>query len=88
MKSLLRGLLVLLLIAKTACAQTAGPAPPATVDVWPENKMPGKGANEPEAERPSKDAFHRITNVSKPTLTLFPAPGKNAPAVIVCPGGG
>ena len=88
MKYLFHSLLVLLLIARTACAQTAGPTPSATVDVWPENKMPGNGAKEPEAERPSKDAFHRITNVSKPTLTLFPAPGKNAPAVIVCPGGG
>ena len=58
--------------------------------VWPEGKMPGKGASEPEAERPSKDAFHRITNVSQPTLTLFPSSkhATPAPAVIVCPGGG
>ena len=52
--------------------------------------MPGYGAREPEAERPSKDAFHRITNVSRPTVALFPAPKKErpAPAMIVCPGGG
>lgn len=52
--------------------------------------MPGKGAGEPEGERPSKDQFHRITNVSRPTLALFPAPnqGAPAPAMIVCPGGG
>jgi acetyl esterase/lipase len=62
--------------------------------------MPGKGANAPEAEVPRNDGFHRITNVSRPTLTLFPAPRKDgaaaghstgsgqAPAMIVCPGGG
>jgi acetyl esterase/lipase len=60
----------------------------ATVDVWPQGRMPGRATLDPEMEKPSKDAFHRITNVSKPTLTLFPAPGKNVPAVIVCPGGG
>lgn len=72
-----------------------GDSPVATVsstalEVWPEGQMPGKGAKEAEAERPSKDAFHRITNVSRPTLTLFPAPKKDAPApaMIVCPGGG
>lgn len=61
------------------------------INVWPEGKMPGKGAKEPEAERPSKDGFHRITNVSTPTLTLFQAKradGSIAPAFIVCPGGG
>lgn len=61
------------------------------INVWPEGKMPGKGAKEPEAERPSKDGFHRITNVSTPTLTLFQtkrADNSPAPAIIVCPGGG
>lgn len=62
---------------------------PATVDVWPEGKMPGRGADEPEAERPAKgDSVRRITNVSRPTLTVFPAPKKGAPPMIVCPGGG
>ena len=54
--------------------------------------MPGNGAKEAEAEVPRNDGFHRITNVSRPTLTLFPAPRKTdaavAPALIVCPGGG
>lgn len=66
-------------------------APTAPVAIWPEGKMPGKGAADPEAERPSTDGFHRITNVSNPTLTIYPAPAKNgvpAPAMIVCPGGG
>ncbi len=61
------------------------------VDVWPEGKMPGKGANEAEARVKKNDGFHRITNVSRPTLTFFPSPakdGKPAPVMIVCPGGG
>lgn len=77
-------LLLLLATASLSAAETV-------VDVWPEGRMPGKGAKDPEGERPSKDGFHRITNVSKPTLTLFHAVRKDdtpAPAMIVCPGGG
>jgi acetyl esterase/lipase len=60
------------------------------VEVWPEGKMPGNRAKDPETKRPSKDPYTRITNVSRPTLTLFPAPkaDRPAPAMIVCPGGG
>jgi acetyl esterase/lipase len=54
--------------------------------------MPGKGAKDPETEVPRNDGFHRITNVSQPTLALYPAAHKEgggpAPAMIVCPGGG
>lgn len=53
--------------------------------------MPGLGAKEPEAERsPEKMDAKRITNISRPTLTVFLAQ-KTAgptPAMIVCPGGG
>ena len=69
----------------------AAPLPPTIVAVWPEGKMPGRGAGEPEAERsPERTDAKRITNISRPTLTLLPAPaaGAPAPAVIVCPGGG
>jgi acetyl esterase/lipase len=58
--------------------------------VWPEGKMPGLGARDPEQDRPPQgDNVQRITNVSRPTLTLFPVPKKGAPApaIIVCPGG-
>lgn len=54
--------------------------------------MPGRGAREPEGERsPERTDAKRITNISRPTLSLFPAPTKGAepaPAMIVCPGGG
>jgi acetyl esterase/lipase len=85
--SLASPLLALLLIAQSAFAQ----APVDPVDVWPERKMPGLGAKDAEADMASKgDGVQRITNISRPTLTLFSA-GKEdapAPAMIVCPGGG
>ena len=61
------------------------------VDVWPVGKMPGKGAAEAESEMPSRgDNVQRVTNISRPTLTIYSAPikRKRAPAMIVCPGGG
>lgn len=63
--------------------------PTSVIDVWTNGKMPGNAASEPEAEMPNKgDNVQRITNINNPTLSLFPAKNKNAPAVIVCPGGG
>lgn len=59
------------------------------VEIWPVGKMPGAGAKEPEADMPDRgDGVRRITNVSTPTLEVFPASRKNAPAVIVSAGGG
>lgn len=61
------------------------------IDLWPEGRMPGKAAEEAEAEVKRNDGFTRITNISRPVLEFFPAPvaaGTAAPAVIVCPGGG
>ncbi|MBL9144650.1 MAG: alpha/beta hydrolase [Verrucomicrobiaceae bacterium] len=81
---MLRLLLALTFISSLLSAQTV-------VNVWPEGKMPGQGAKEPESEVKRKDGFQRITNVSTPTLTLFQAKrtdGSAAPAIIVCPGGG
>jgi acetyl esterase/lipase len=66
-------------------------AAPEVVSVWPSGKMPGNGAKEAEKEAPSKgDGVVRLTNVSEPTMTVYPAPSaqKPAPAVIICPGGG
>jgi acetyl esterase/lipase len=81
---MIRFLLPLLAATSLLSAQTI-------VDVWPEDRMPGKGAEEAEAAVPGNDGFQRITNVSRPTLTLFraaPEDGAPAPAMIVCPGGG
>lgn len=60
------------------------------IEIWPEDKMPGEAAQVPESEIQRNDGFQRITNVSCPTLTLFPAAaesGQPAPAMIICPGG-
>jgi len=68
--------LILVFLVGTTFAQTATPATAAAEELWPEGKMPGNGAKEAEAEVPRNDGFHRITNVSRLTLTLFPAPRK------------
>src|SRR3954468_14747006 len=86
--------LLLVCTAAPCLAQTTRPAPLTTVDVWPAGKMPGKGSERPEGEWTGRkpDGFHRITDVSRPTLAVFPAPrapgAAAAPAMVVCPGGG
>ena len=66
-----------------------GPAPKLVVDVWPESKMPGRGAAEPERDQPTRpDGIQRITNISRPTLAVYPAASKQAPAILISPGGG
>lgn len=80
-----RMFLLLIAIALPACAENW------VVDVWPEGKVPGKLASEPESEVKRDDGYQRITNVSRPTLTWFPAKGNpqhSTPLIIVCPGGG
>jgi acetyl esterase/lipase len=61
------------------------------IDVWPNGKMPGRGAEGAETNRfPEKTDAKRTTNISRPTLTLFSAgaPPNPVPAMVVCPGGG
>lgn len=69
-----------------ALAEDAHP----TIPLWPADKMPGKGSDEAEMQKPSTDHVIRLTNVSEPTLTMFHVPKANSPTpiVIVCPGGG
>lgn len=56
---MIRTLLLLFATTSLLAAETI-------VDVWPEGRMPGKGAKEPEAEVPRKDGFHRITTSVAP----------------------
>lgn len=66
-----------------------GPPPKLVVDVWPEGKMPGRGAVEPERDQPARpDGIQRITDISRPTLAVYPAASKKAPAILISPGGG
>jgi acetyl esterase/lipase len=64
------------------------------IDVWP-GKAPGEtkeiGREEARPPQPKQKAdVTRLTDISKPTLTLYQPPeGKrNGAAVIICPGGG
>lgn len=60
------------------------------LDLW-NGDMPGKGAEQPEGLKPDNgDHVQRLTNVSNPTLTFYPAKdsGKPNAMVVVCPGGG
>lgn len=61
-----------------------------TTPLWPTGKMPGKGSDEAEMQKPSTDGVIRLTNVSEPTLTMYPVAKASSPTpiVIVCPGGG
>ena len=61
-----------------------------TIFLWPE-KVPGEIEGEVGEEKgETKGGILRISNVSKPSLTVFPASPKNAngTSVLVCPGGG
>src|SRR6516165_1310487 len=66
---------------------------PLVVDVWP---GPAPGENAPVGEeklleqKPGEKSVKRLTNVSKPTLTIYrPAKDKDTgAAVIIAPGGG
>ncbi|MBN1590180.1 MAG: alpha/beta hydrolase [Pirellulales bacterium] len=67
------------------------PRKPLSVKLWP-GRVPGKTAEERQTTLSGQgDGVQRITNVNKPTLTLFEAErpsGGLSPAMLVCPGGG
>jgi acetyl esterase/lipase len=74
-----------------ARAAAADPSGPVTLDLWP-GKAPGETGTVGE-ERATKNAqgvVTSLTNISKPTLTVYPAPAEKATgvAVVICPGGG
>lgn len=80
----------------TECTLGQGPAgkPAVSLDVWP-GKAPGEKGDIPEEgvqpdKVPTARKVIRITNVSRPTISFFPAPKEKntGAAVLVCPGGG
>ncbi len=89
---------VLLIILSLASALTATAIEPSKVfDLWPGTPPGEKGDIGPEKDttKPTDNLIDgkpliRLGNVSKPTISIFPAPaGKaNGSAVIVSPGGG
>jgi len=65
-------------------------APGMILPVWPEGKMPGHGANKPEAPvPPPAGGLVKAYFVSQPTLEVFKAPDTHGPtpAMIISPGG-
>jgi acetyl esterase/lipase len=82
--------LAIVIVARCAPGQTTATASVKSILVWSSGKMPGPATTQPEVDRPARgNAVHQITNVSRPELMVFPAPGtdKPAPAMIVSPGG-
>lgn len=88
-RSSFRALFVGLLMAASASAAEK----PLLIDVWP-GKVPGETGNIGEEKvldlKPGEKPVKRVTNVSKPTITIFkPAKEKDTgAAVLICPGGG
>jgi acetyl esterase/lipase len=84
---------ILLSVVALLVLDLRGSAQQLVVDVWP-GKVPGETAPI-DAEKvldvkPGQSVVKRITNVSKPTLTIFRAPPdkSHGAAVVICPGGG
>ncbi|MGH7173036.1 MAG: alpha/beta hydrolase [Gemmataceae bacterium] len=87
MKRLAFALSPSILLAIVSLAQSA--EKPEVLDVWP-GKPPGETKPIGEEKMEDSKGVKRITNVSKPTLTIFrPAKDKDTgAAVVICPGGG
>lgn len=80
----MKTLLALVLVAGTVSA-----AEPVTVELWPQGTPePPKAELGPEKELARGDGVVRITNVTRPMLTIFRPEQPNGTAVVVCPGGG
>lgn len=85
-----------LALAALAPALFASPDPFVTtapiVKIWPGIAPGSEGKNTPErwVEGGTPDAFHRVTEIHQPSLTVYlPAKGKaNGAACIIAPGGG
>lgn len=84
-----------LLAAAAIAAFAASAAASEKFDLWPEGKMPGRAAEEPEIAKTEetwigkKDKVLIIRNVSKPSAELFRVESdKPTGLVVVCPGGG
>ncbi|MFO0906901.1 MAG: alpha/beta hydrolase [Isosphaeraceae bacterium] len=82
------------LLGATSLAPAQAPGRVATVDVWPATP-PGEKRKIAEeqaktAERGGKTVVTSLTNVSHPTISIYPAPADKATgaAILVCPGGG
>ncbi len=90
-------LLGTILVLSTFLAQSLHALPQAPIDLWPagtpenvEFERSEFDQTKPEDDLVDGRYVTRLTNVTNPTLTFYPAPlSENAgPTVLVCPGGG
>ena len=64
-------------------------AEPLVLDLWPDGvPLSGQKAESSEEVRTNKDGILRITNVTRPQMTVYRPNDPNGAAVLVCPGGG
>jgi acetyl esterase/lipase len=77
-----------LLVVLTVVSSAGSAEKPAVLDVWP-GKPPGETKPIGEEKVEVRRAIQHLTNVSKPTLTVFrPSKDKDTgAAVVICPGG-
>ena len=80
---MMKRILTLALLLLTAGYAVAQPKP-IEIDLWPNGAPKENGLTGPE--QPLENG--RVANISRATLYIYPAPTKNAPAIISCPGGG
>ena len=87
------GFLTATIVVLTPSRTVADDKTPITLNVWP-GKAPGETVALPKEEympaQPGQREVKRLTNVSEPTITVYPAPKDkaNGAAVVICPGGG
>jgi acetyl esterase/lipase len=64
-------------------------AEPLVLDLWPDGvPLSGQKAEPSEEVRTNKNGILRITNVTRPQMTVYRPDNPNGAAVLVCPGGG
>ena len=64
-------------------------AEPLVLDLWPDRvPLSGQKAESSEEVRTNKNGILRITNVTRPQMTVYRPNDPNGAAVLVCPGGG
>jgi len=90
----MRRLALLLIASGLALSATLRAAAPEEIPLWPGDPPLAVAGDKPEAYLPPEPGqdpdITRLGNVSRPTLTVYPAPRqtRTGAAVLVCPGGG
>ena len=84
----MRSALIASMLALTLCMSTVHAAEPLVVDLWP-GKAPGETGAAGEEKVTGPAGNRHVTDVSKPTLTIYrPEKEKDTgTAVIIAPGG-